>query len=77
MCYAPARRSHQLIQRANELITEGKTPEAERLLAAARNAMGRVVNVEYNGKRIGEHYNDAQQALLRLKRQDTPSAFSG
>ena len=68
MCFAPARRSHQLITRAKELITDGKAPEAERLLAAARSAMGRVVNVDYDGKRIGDHYQEAQSALLKLKR---------
>ena len=56
-----------------ERVKEGKLPEAERLLAAARVQMGSVVNIEFDGKRVGKWYSEASEALLKAKRSEQVS----
>lgn len=73
MCYAPTRKCVGLIKRANERINEGKLPEAKRLLLAAKQQMGQVSSVEYDGKRVGVWYAEAVNALQKTQSSNLES----
>lgn len=68
MCYQPTKRTATLIDRAAARVREGKLQEASRLLEAARTQMGPVVNIQWQGKRVGDWYREAAVALQNAQR---------
>lgn len=70
MCYAPAKRTRHLIDRAKKCIESGNLAGAGRLLESAREVMGPAVNVQWEGRRIGDWYREAQQQLLYALRSE-------